>query len=95
MFPYSIPSGYAHAQQEAGTIKQIIASRSGLTLGEVRSALALQSGSRSSVPSRILTFSHTISTQIGLYVGFVAEIYAWFCVGEIVGRGGSISGYKV
>jgi len=29
------------------------------------------------------------------YVGFAAEIYAWFAIGEIIGRGGSLNGYSV
>ena len=30
---------------------------------------------------------------IGTAVVFAAEVYAWFCVGEIVGRGGKLTGY--
>ena len=33
--------------------------------------------------------------QVATYVGFAAELYAWFCIGEIVGRGGSLTGYNV
>lgn len=33
--------------------------------------------------------------QMALYAGFAAELYAWFCIGEIVGRGGSLTGYSV
>ncbi|CAM6096028.1 unnamed protein product [Calypogeia fissa] len=33
--------------------------------------------------------------EIGIGVLFAGECYAWFCVGEIVGRGGTITGYKV
>lgn len=33
--------------------------------------------------------------EAGLYTAFVGEMFAWFCVGEVVGRGGSISGYSV
>lgn len=33
--------------------------------------------------------------EIGVYVAFVGEIYAWFCIGEIIGRGGTITGYDV
>lgn len=29
------------------------------------------------------------------YAAFFAEAYAWFAIGEIVGRGGSITGYNV
>ncbi|KAG7667195.1 hypothetical protein NADE_003008 [Nannochloris sp. 'desiccata'] len=29
------------------------------------------------------------------YAGFVAEVYAWFAIGEIIGRGGTLSGYNV
>lgn len=27
-------------------------------------------------------------TEVGVAALFTAEVYAWFCVGEIVGRGG-------
>ena len=30
---------------------------------------------------------------IGTAVVFAAEVYAWFCVGEIGGRGGKLTGY--
>lgn len=33
--------------------------------------------------------------EVGIGVLFAGECYAWFCVGEIVGRGGTITGYKV
>lgn len=33
--------------------------------------------------------------EVGIAALFAGECYAWFCVGEIVGRGGSITGYKV
>lgn len=29
-----------------------------------------------------------------MWLGFGAEVFAWFCVGEIIGRGGSIAGYS-
>ena len=32
--------------------------------------------------------------EVGTAVAFSAECFAWFCVGEIVGRGGHITGYK-
>eukprot|EP00887_Chlorella_sp_A99_P002848 scaffold6.g2848.t1 len=35
------------------------------------------------------------TTEVAIYAGFVAELYAWFCLGEIVGRGGSLTGYNV
>ena len=31
--------------------------------------------------------------QVGVAALFTAEVYAWFCVGEVVGRGGSLTGY--
>jgi len=34
-------------------------------------------------------------TELGTYALFAGEVYAWFCVGEIVGRGFSLGGYKV
>jgi len=33
--------------------------------------------------------------EIGIAALFAGECYAWFCVGEIVGRGGTVTGYKV
>ncbi|KAL4422374.1 hypothetical protein ABPG75_008571 [Micractinium tetrahymenae] len=35
------------------------------------------------------------TTEVATYVGFAAELYAWFCIGEIIGRGGSLTGYSV
>ena len=31
--------------------------------------------------------------EAGTAVAFGAECFAWFCVGEIVGRGGTLTGY--
>ena len=31
--------------------------------------------------------------EVGTAVAFGAECFAWFCVGEIVGRGGTLAGY--
>jgi F-type H+-transporting ATPase subunit g len=33
--------------------------------------------------------------ELGIAALFLGECYAWFCVGEIVGRGGTLTGYKV
>lgn len=33
--------------------------------------------------------------EVGIAALFAGECYAWFCVGEIVGRGGTLTGYKV
>ncbi len=33
--------------------------------------------------------------QVGTQLLFVGEVYAWFCVGEVIGRGGSLSGYNI
>tara|TARA_B100000768_G_scaffold177638_1_gene192118 strand:- start:886 stop:1059 length:174 start_codon:yes stop_codon:yes gene_type:complete len=35
----------------------------------------------------------SLSTQVGTAALFAGEVYAWFCVGEIVGRGGGLTGY--
>ena len=35
------------------------------------------------------------SLQAGTYALFAAEVYAWFCVGEIAGRGFTFGGYNV
>mmetsp|Transcript_8799 Transcript_8799/g.39678 ORF Transcript_8799/g.39678 Transcript_8799/m.39678 type:complete len:123 (-) Transcript_8799:1669-2037(-) len=32
-------------------------------------------------------------TEVGTAALFAGEVYAWFCVGEIVGRGGGLTGY--
>lgn len=34
------------------------------------------------------------ATQVGWYGAFAAELFALFCVGEIVGRGGSLTEYS-
>mmetsp|Transcript_6751 Transcript_6751/g.9171 ORF Transcript_6751/g.9171 Transcript_6751/m.9171 type:complete len:129 (+) Transcript_6751:80-466(+) len=34
-------------------------------------------------------------TQVATGSLFVAEVYAWYCVGEIAGRGFTLSGYSV
>ena len=31
--------------------------------------------------------------EVGMAAAFGAECFAWFCVGEIVGRGGTLTGY--
>jgi len=51
--------------------------------------------SASRPPFSHLAFSDFLPLQVAIYAGFVAELYAWFCVGEIVGRGGSLTGYSV
>ncbi|WVZ69830.1 hypothetical protein U9M48_018556 [Paspalum notatum var. saurae] len=33
--------------------------------------------------------------DLGIATLFGVELYAWFCVGEIVGRGFTLTGYKV
>lgn len=33
--------------------------------------------------------------EMGMYLGFAAELFAWFSIGEIIGRGGSITGYDI
>jgi len=33
--------------------------------------------------------------EVGIGALFVGEVSAWFCVGEIVGRGFTLTGYKV
>ena len=34
------------------------------------------------------------ASQAGWYGVFAAELFAWFCVGEVVGRGGSLIDYS-
>ncbi|KAG0569068.1 hypothetical protein M758_6G059300 [Ceratodon purpureus] len=33
--------------------------------------------------------------DLGVSILFLVECYGWFCMGEIVGRGGTVTGYKV
>ena len=33
--------------------------------------------------------------QVATQFLFVGEVYAWFCVGEVIGRGGTLSGYSI
>jgi F-type H+-transporting ATPase subunit g len=33
--------------------------------------------------------------EMGVLLAFGAELFAWFSIGEIVGRGGSITGYDI
>jgi len=35
------------------------------------------------------------SGEAGMYALFAGELFAWACVGEIVGRGGTFGGYAV
>jgi Mitochondrial ATP synthase g subunit len=41
-----------------------------------------------------LTPTHRFA-QVGMLALFAGEVYAWFVVGEIVGRGGSLVDYDV
>ena len=34
-------------------------------------------------------------SEAGMYALFAGEVFAWFCVGEIVGRGFTFGGYAV
>lgn len=45
--------------------------------------------------TRLAQWRDLPATEMGTYLGFAAELYAWFCIGEIVGRGGSLTGYSV
>lgn len=36
-----------------------------------------------------------LDVQVGVQLLFAGELYAWFCVGEVIGRGGSLSGYSI
>ncbi|KAL4855911.1 hypothetical protein ACK3TF_003673 [Chlorella vulgaris] len=45
--------------------------------------------------SKFANLKEMPTTEVATYVGFAAELYAWFCIGEIVGRGGSLTGYNV
>ena len=39
--------------------------------------------------------SELSAQEMGMYVAFAAELFAWFSIGEIIGRGGSITGYDI
>lgn len=45
--------------------------------------------------SKFSTVAEMPLTELGTYALFAGEVYAWFCVGEIVGRGFTLSGYKI
>ncbi|KAK9829933.1 hypothetical protein WJX72_008720 [[Myrmecia] bisecta] len=47
------------------------------------------------VQSKLGKRSELPMSEVGTYALFAGELFAWFCVGEIIGRGGSISGYNV
>ncbi|PSC73707.1 hydrogen-transporting ATP rotational mechanism [Micractinium conductrix] len=47
------------------------------------------------VRSQLRTWRDLPATELATYGGFAAELYAWFCIGEIIGRGGSLTGYNV
>ncbi|BDA45512.1 hypothetical protein COCOBI_07-2990 [Coccomyxa sp. Obi] len=49
----------------------------------------------SSVKNKLAQRKDLPLTEVGMYALFAAEIYAWFVVGEIAGRGFTISGYKI
>ncbi|EIE20264.1 hypothetical protein COCSUDRAFT_54445 [Coccomyxa subellipsoidea C-169] len=48
-----------------------------------------------SVKSKLAQRHDLPLTEVGMYALFVAEVYAWFVVGEIAGRGFTVSGYKI
>ncbi|KAK9862907.1 hypothetical protein WJX84_003120 [Apatococcus fuscideae] len=47
------------------------------------------------VSKKLAQGSHINMTEAGTYALFAAEVYAWFCVGEIAGRGFTFGGYNV
>lgn len=51
------------------------------------------------VPQQATIVSNTVPpftrAQAAVYAGFAAEVFAWFCVGEIIGRGFTLSGYSL
>lgn len=47
------------------------------------------------VQSRLKAYKELPTTELATYLAFGAEVYAWFCIGEIVGRGGSLTGYNI
>jgi len=44
---------------------------------------------------RLLARNELKLEEVGIAALFAGECYAWFCVGEIVGRGGTLTGYRV
>jgi hypothetical protein len=42
-----------------------------------------------------MTSTTGLRAQVGIALGFTAELYAWICLGEIAGRGGTLVGYSV
>jgi hypothetical protein len=47
------------------------------------------------VRARLANFRELPVPEMATYLGFAAELYAWFAIGEIVGRGGTLTGYAV
>ncbi|CAK9203462.1 unnamed protein product [Sphagnum troendelagicum] len=47
------------------------------------------------IKQRLLARNDLKLEEVGIAALFAGECYAWFCVGEIVGRGGTLTGYRV
>lgn len=47
------------------------------------------------VKGKLCNIGDLSAQEMGVYLAFAAELYAWFAIGEIVGRGGSITGYDI
>jgi F-type H+-transporting ATPase subunit g len=47
------------------------------------------------VRARLANLRELPVPEVATYLGFAAELYAWFAIGEIVGRGGTLTGYAV
>ncbi|KAL3694122.1 hypothetical protein R1sor_007773 [Riccia sorocarpa] len=47
------------------------------------------------VKQKVMNQNDLKREEVAVAVLFAEECYAWYCVGEIVGRGGTVTGYKV
>ena len=47
------------------------------------------------VKAKWATRGELTGAELGVAAAFGAEVLAWFCVGEIIGRGGTLLDYSV
>ena len=70
------------SQKDISTVSNKFSKISEMPLTEVLSACS----SFSALQYIELLQKPFLAVQLGMYVLFAGEVYAWFCVGEIVGR---------
>lgn len=64
-------------------------------LSRLPAEIAQAKGEANFLRGRLSQFRELPVTEMAVYAGFAAEVYAWFAIGEIVGRGGSLTGYDI